>query len=107
MNQVQKEMFQEQKLEYTFNIQFVVEPTYFEISRNCNGVSFVNVGTTLATIENFPINASLVPGANGESFNIGGNRGEILGKIQINIGFPVANGRVAVIQKLYNIPERG
>jgi hypothetical protein len=94
----------DQILEFDFSIQFYRQPTDVEIQKPCNAVVVVNlsaVGGSIATVNNFPLNPSLVAGAAGEVFVMGGNRGEVISRTQLNIGFSTGVGLVAVIQKFY------
>lgn len=75
-----------------------------EITFPCNAIEVINiagVGGTICLVNNVPINAALVAGANGESWSIGGNLGEVIQKKQITLSFPNGNGAVLVIQKFY------
>ena len=71
------------------------------IQPHCNAITIVNVGLTVALVDTaIPLNPG-VPGVNnGESISFGGNLGEVF-KGRIDISFPVANGKVIVIQKVY------
>ena len=94
----------EQQLTFDFTVQFYREPTDVEVSKNCNAFFIVNlspVGGSIVTVNNYPLNPALVAGAAGEVFVMGGNRGEIVGRKQINLGFSTGVGLVAVIQKFY------
>ncbi len=94
----------EQLLEFDFNIQFYRAPTDVEIQKPCNAIIVVNlsaVGGSIVTVNNYPLNPTLVAGAAGEVFVMGGNRGEIIARSQLNIGFSTGVGLVAVIQKFY------
>jgi hypothetical protein len=94
----------EQFLEFDFFIQFYREPTDVEIQKNVNAFFVVNlspVGGSIVTVNNFPLNPALVAGAAGEVFVMGGNRGEVVARRQLNIGFSTGVGVVAVIQKYY------
>jgi len=94
----------EQLLTFDFTVQFYREPTDVEISKNCNAFFVVNLsglGGSIITVNNFPLNPTLVAGAAGEVFVMGGNRGEVVGRTQLNIGIATGVGLVAVIQKFY------
>ena len=94
----------EQLLEFDFTIQFYRAPTDVEIQKPCIAIIVVNlsaVGGSVVTVNNFPLNPALVAGAAGEVFVMGGNRGEIISRTQLNIGFSTGVGLVAVIQKFY------
>ncbi len=62
------------------------------VPANSNGYVAVNIGTTKAYVNGFPINPPLVPGTNGESISIGGNFGEILAEQNLEIIFDGAAG---------------
>lgn len=86
----------------TSQTQYVV-PAQVILDKNCNGYTVLNIGTTVAFCNGIPLNPG-VPGTNnGESWSVGGNRGEILAG-RLDIGFTGGAGRVVVIQKFY-IPE--
>ena len=94
----------EQLLTYDWTVMFYREPTDVEVSKNCNALFVVNlsgVGGAVVTVNNFPLNPALVAGAAGEVFVMGGNRGEVVGRSQLNIGIAGGVGLVAVIQKFY------
>lgn len=94
----------EQLLQFDFSIQFYRTPTDVEISKNCNAFFVVNlsgVGGSVVTVNNYPLNPALVAGAAGEVFVMGGNRGEVVGRTQLNVGIATGVGLVAVIQKFY------
>lgn len=94
----------EQLMTFDFTVQFYREPTNVEIAKHCNAVFVVNlsgVGGSIVTVNNFPLNPALVAGAAGEVFVLGGNRGEVIGRDQLNIGIATGAGLVAVIQKFY------
>jgi len=94
----------EQFLEYDWTVNFYRQPTDVEITKNCNALFVVNlsaVGGSIVTVNNFPLNPALVAGSSGEVFVMGGNRGEILARKQLNVGFSTGVGLVAVIQKYY------
>lgn len=94
----------ENKLEFDFSVQFYRTSTPVEISKDCNSLIVVNlsgVGGSVVTVNNFPLNPTLIAGANGESFTIGGNRLEVIKRKTLDIGFIGAPGLCAVIQKWY------
>lgn len=91
---------------FDFFIQPYTEPTLVELQDNVNSVMIVNmapVGGALATINQYPLNATLVAGAAGEALIIGGNEGEVLNRKTLDLGFPngTANARVLIVQKYY------
>lgn len=91
---------------WTFDwyVQFYSVPTQVEIVGNCNSIFVVNlsgVGGSIVTVNNYPLNPTLVPGANGENFMLGGNRGEIIKRKTLDLGFSTGVGLACVIQKYY------
>lgn len=96
------------KFDWTVNV-YTIAGT-IEIEQYCNSILAVNiaaVGGPLATINKFPMNARLVAGANGESFAIGGNAGEVMTRQELDLAFPngAAGGIVLVVQKFYIFPK--
>ncbi len=94
----------EQLLPFDWTVQFYREPTDVEISKNCNALFVVNLsgfGGSIVTVNNAPLNPTLVAGAAGEVFVMGGNRGEIIARTQLNIGIATGVGLVMVVQKFY------
>lgn len=96
----------EQILEFDFSIQVYTVAKEIEISKDCNAVLVINnsgLGGAILAVNNFPINPALVAGANGEPFVIGGNRGEIISRKQINVSVIGGGANVLyhVVQKFY------
>jgi hypothetical protein len=96
----------EQVLEFDWSVQPYVEAREIEVSPNCNSIMVVNtsgVGGAILAVNNFPINPALVAGANGEPFVIGGNRGEVIQRKQINVTRIGGGAAIQyfVIQKFY------
>jgi hypothetical protein len=78
-------------------------PSNIVVDRLCNSYTVINIGTTVMTVNGIPLNPG-VPGTNnGESFSLGGNKGEIFTG-RIDIGFATGVGLCVVIQKFYT-PE--
>lgn len=97
-------MVNEITLEYDWYVQFYSTPTPVEIVGNCNALFVVNlsgVGGSVVTVNNFPLNPTLVAGANGETFALGGNRKEIIKRKTLDIGFVTGIGLACVVQKYY------
>jgi hypothetical protein len=72
------------------------------IPPDCNGFTVMNLGLTVAMINySIPLNPGTPGTNNGESFSIGGNRGEIFAG-RIDISFPLnSNGSIMIIYKIY------
>ena len=73
------------------------------MDQNCNGVFIINIGSSLAQIDNLgiPLNAGTPGTSNGDSFTIGGNKGELFHG-RLDISFPgTGAGVVVVVQKIY------
>lgn len=66
----------------------------------CNGFEIVNTGATLATINGRPLYPGVVGSAVGDSYTVGGNKGEIF-KGRVDIAFPNGAGEVIFTQKIY------
>lgn len=95
-------MQQQKEIVLTYNHIYknIRENTAVVIEDLCNSYSVINIGTTVAQVNSIPLNPG-VPGTNnGESISFNGNKGEIF-KGRIDINFPVANGNVIIIQKIY------
>jgi hypothetical protein len=78
----------------------VLENRPVEVDPKCNALTFINIGATLAIVNGVPLNPTLVPGANGESFSIPGNYGEFFNG-RIDVSFQTGAGNLLVIQKYY------
>lgn len=90
---------------FWFTRQIVVEGGDFAIPANCNAFLATNiapVGGAIAYVNGYPINARLVAGANGESFGLGGNFGEVLAEKQLEIIFGAGVARVYLTMKFYS-----
>lgn len=75
-----------------------------QIPQFCNAILVTNIGAVGAAqilINGYPINAPLAAGANGESWSIGGNAGEIVDMPGLEIVFNGANGAAFVQFKFY------
>lgn len=67
----------------------------------CNGWEVVNLGTTVATVNNRPLYPGVPGTVLGDSFSLGGNKGEVF-KGRVDIAFPGgAGGIVLFTQKVY------
>lgn len=90
---------------YWFTRQIVILGGDFAIPENCNGFLATNiapVGGAVAFINGYPINPRLVAGANGESFGLGGNFGEVLAEKQLEIIFGAGVSMVYLTMKFYS-----
>lgn len=85
---------------YNFASIQVAENRAVEIDRNCNSISFLNIGTTIATVNGIPLHPGAPGTNNGESFSIPGNAQEIF-KGRVDVGFTGGAGLLLVIQKFY------
>lgn len=92
-----------QLLKYWFTRQFVTLGGDIAIPKMTNGIVVVNTGNTMAFVNGFPLHPTLVPGgANGESWTIGGNLGEVLAEEQLEITFGTGSTpQVFVSMKYY------
>ena len=85
-------------LDYEINAQqYPVNGTQYEVSSNCNSISFFNSGNATATINNVPVLA-------GTTFNVTGNIGEVCTTVFL-ITYPpgtaMADKQITVIRKTY------
>lgn len=90
-------------LRYNYVPKTIVTPASVVMDENCNGVFIINTGATLAQIDNLgiPLNAGVPGTSNGDSFSIGGNKGELFHG-RLDISFPATGaGIVVVVQKIY------
>lgn len=70
------------------------------LDSHCNGWTAINIGTTVVEVNGIPLNPGTPGTNNGESFTVGGNKGEIFnGRISLN--FTGGTGNVLIIQKYY------
>jgi len=72
-----------------------------DIPENTNAILVVNIGTVLITVNGFPLNPALAPGQNGESWTMGGNRGEVIQRKELDIVFAAAGGLAFIQFKWY------
>ncbi len=90
---------------YWFTRQIVTQGGDYPIPPNCNGFIATNiapVGGATAAINGYPINPPIVAGANGESFALGGNLGEVMAEKQLEIIFGAGVSRVYLTFKFYS-----
>lgn len=72
-----------------------------QIDQYCNGVTIVNTGATVLTVNGISLAAPIAPALVGESVSFGGNRNEIFYG-RIDIAFAAGAGsRCVVQQKVY------
>lgn len=85
---------------YNFNGQVYSQNGLVTLDLTCNGINFVNIGDTVAEVNGIPLSPPAAGERVGDSYSVGGNRGEILqGRIMIN--FATNAGRLLVVQKYY------
>lgn len=73
----------------------------------CNSITFINQGNSFAVINNtFRVYPGTIGTNSGETFSLGGNRGEIF-RGRIDVAFDIAGGTniLIILQKVY-IPEQ-
>lgn len=90
---------------YWFTRQVVLTGGDFAIPEYCNGFLVTNiapVGGAIAYVNGFPINPRLIAGANGESFGLGGNFGEVLAEKQLEITFGPGVSMAYLTMKFYS-----
>lgn len=84
----------------------VQQAAQIKTERFCNGFTAINIGATVATVNGVPLNPPAAGEVLGDSYNDGGNKGEIfIGRIDIAFASNVG-ANVLVIQKIY-IPHYG
>lgn len=88
---------------YDFQVNTYQTTQRVEVTRNCNGITFTNIGDTIVTVEGMVLYPGTVGTILGDSRTIGGNEGEILHKKQIVVTFNTggANPNIEIIQKYY------
>lgn len=85
---------------YNFNGQEYTSNGLVDLDMCCNGLNIINTGTTVCTVNGIPLNPPAVGETIGDSYSIGGNRGEVLnGRVQIM--FAGGTGKAIVVQKFY------
>lgn len=85
---------------YNFSAITVLENRGVDVDANCNAVSFLNTGATLAIVNGIPLNPGVPGVSNGESFSIPGNKDEYFHG-RIDVQFTGGAGTLLVIQKFY------
>lgn len=85
---------------YNFNGQEYTQNSLVDLDMLCNGLNVINIGTTVATVNGVPLSPPAAGESIGDSYSIGGNRGEVLNG-RVNIQFVGGTGRVIVVQKFY------
>lgn len=93
---------QEEKILYYNVIPKIVRKNGdIAVDKACNGVEFVNIGGTVVTINQRPLNPPAAGEVLGDSYTMGGNKGEIFaGRITISFATN-ANPMVLVTEKVY------
>jgi hypothetical protein len=66
----------------------------------CNGLNVINIGTTVCMVNGIPLSPPAAGESVGDSYTIGGNRGEIL-QGHVSIAFVGGTGLCIVVQKFY------
>jgi hypothetical protein len=86
---------------YNFAAIQVNENRGVEVDSQCNAVSFLNIGATLARVNGVPLHPGVPGVSNGESFSLPGNLSEFF-RGRIDVQFTGGAGSLLVIQKFYN-----
>lgn len=88
---------------YDFQVNTYQTTQRVEVARNCNGITFTNIGDTIVTVEGMVLYPGTVGTILGDSRTIGGNEGEILHKKQIVVTFATGGAapNIEIIQKYY------
>jgi hypothetical protein len=85
---------------YNFSGQTYGQNGIIDLDELCNGLNVINIGTTVCRVNGIPLNPPAAGEVVGDSYAIGGNKGELLtGKVQLD--FASGNGEVIVVQKYY------
>lgn len=85
---------------YNFNGQEYTGNALIDLDMLCNGINVINTGTTVCTINGVPLNPPAAGESVGDSYSIGGNRGEVLNG-RVNLTFAGGAGKAIVVQKFY------
>lgn len=85
---------------YNFNGQEYTQNGLIVIDGNCNGLNVINTGTSVCFVNGIPLNPPAVGESVGDSYSIGGNKGEIL-QGRVNLTFVNNLGKAIVVQKFY------
>lgn len=91
-----KQISDRELIEFDFSNRVVKVGGLVPIPENCNGILVVNIGTVLVFVNDFPLNPPPAPGANGESWTLGGWRGETVQRKTLDIR--MAPGGLAYVQ---------
>ena len=84
---------------YNFNGQEYTVNTLVTLEKYCNGINVINLGTTVATFNGVPLNPPAAGQSVGDSYSVGGNRGEILSGL-VQLSFAGGTGKVVVVTQL-------
>jgi hypothetical protein len=87
---------------FNFNVTPVTKNGTITTDPLCNALTVINTGSTIIYFNEIPLNPG-VPGVNnGESFTLGGNKGEYFeGRAEIRFPAGLSNGSALVIEKVY------
>lgn len=88
---------------YNFNGQEITQNSLIDLDPLCNGLNIINIGSSVANVNGVPLQPPAAGESVGDSYTIGGNKGEIL-QGRVNISFTGAVGKVVVVQKFYTNP---
>lgn len=89
---------------FTWTRSRISIPDIYVIKRNTFAILVINIGapgSAVAFVNGFPINPTLVVGANGESWSVGNACGAVIQDSDIEIIFSTANGLVFMQQVYY------
>lgn len=89
-----------QDQQYNFNGQEYTQNGLVTLDENCNGINIINTGSTEVVINGIPLAPPIAPATVGDSYSIGGNRGERL-KGRVQLSFAGGTGKCVVVQKFY------
>lgn len=88
------------RVAYNFDNKRYRQAIQVTLDPNCNSIMITNLGTTVMTVNDFPLHPGVPGTRNGEAFLMGGNAGEVL-KCRVDIKFAGNTGDCMVTQKVY------
>ena len=89
---------------FNFSAQTYSQNGILDIDQYCNGINILNTGTSVCTVNGIPLAPPSGTQTVGDSYTMGGNRGEIL-KGRVTITFTGGTGQAVVVQKFYTTKD--
>lgn len=90
---------------FNFSAKEYTQNGLLDLDSQCNGINILNTGSSVVSVNGIPLAAPGSGNSVGDSYSMGGNRGEILSG-RISITFAGGEGNAIVIQKFYTSPEK-